>query len=244
MEDGRARRGTTVQFWPDPEIFQETQEFVYDVLAGRFRELAFLNPGVTIHISDERTDKEEVFHYEGGIRSFVEFLNAGKSPLHEPPIHLSSEKDGVQVEVALQWTTAYQESLFSFVNNINTKEGGTHVSGLKAALTRTINAYAQANNLLKSQKNENLSGDDAREGLTAVLSVRVPEPQFEGQTKTKLGNSEVKGLTEAVAAEALAVFFDENPNVAKAIISKAIDAARARDAARKAARARPAQERA
>ena len=234
LDDGNPRRGTTVQFWPDPEIFQETQDFVYDVLAARMRELSYLNPGVTIHILDERSDKEEIFHFEGGIRSFVEYLNAGRQALHEPPIHLSAEKDGVQVDVALQWTTAYQENLFSFVNNINTREGGTHVSGLKAALTRSINSYAHANGLLKSQKGENLGGDDAREGLTAVLSVRVPEPQFEGQTKTKLGNSEVKGLTETVTADALGVFFEENPGVARAIIAKAIDSARARDAARKA----------
>ncbi|MCA9571985.1 MAG: DNA gyrase subunit B, partial [Myxococcales bacterium] len=216
------RRGTTVRFWPDPLIFTETVEFLFDTLATRLRELAFLNPGVRIVISDERSDVEETFVYEGGIRSFVEYLNTGRQPLHVPPISLSAARDGIEVDFGLQWTTAYQENLFSFVNNINTKEGGTHVSGLKAALTRTLNVYAQANNLVRSAKGESLAGDDVREGLTGILSVRVPEPQFEGQTKTKLGNSEVKGLVESAAAETLAIFFEENPAVAKAIIGKAL----------------------
>ncbi len=233
-EDGEPRCGTTVRFWPDPIIFTETLDFTFDVLAQRMRELAFLNPGILITISDERDDRIEEFRYEGGIRSYVEYLNASRKPLHTPPIYISSARDGVEVDLAMQWTTAYQEHVFSFVNNINTKEGGTHVSGLKAALTRSINSYAQANNLLKATKGENLSGDDIREGLTAVLSVRVPEPQFEGQTKTKLGNSEVKGLTEGATADALSSFLDEHPAVARTIIGKALESARARDAARKA----------
>merc|ERR1712216_974139 len=201
-------------------------------LAQRLKELAYLNPGVRIQIDDGRDDLSELFHYEGGIASFVEYLNTNRTALHEPPIFLKAARDGVEVEAALQWTTSYQENLFSFVNNINTRDGGTHVSGLKAALTRSMNNYAQSNKLLKSNRSENLGGDDIREGLTAVLSVRVPEPQFEGQTKGKLGNSEVKGLTEGVAAEALSIFLDENPQVAKKIIGKALDASRARDAAR------------
>jgi DNA gyrase subunit B len=233
-DSGAPQRGTTVQFWPDPIIFTETVDFSYDVLAQRLRELAFLNPGITIELRDEREDRENLYRYEGGLRSFVEHLNQSRTALHEPPIFITTARDGVEVEVALQWTTAYAENLFSFVNNINTKEGGTHVSGLKAALTRTINSYAQSNNLLKGTKGENLGGDDIREGLTAVLSVRVPEPQFEGQTKTKLGNSEIKGITEGAVAEALGHFLDENPAVGKAIIGKAIESARAREAARKA----------
>jgi len=228
------KRGTQVTFWPDEEIFTETTDFSYDVLADRLRELAFLNPGIRIRILDERDDSEELFHYEGGIRSFVEFLNQNRSPMHDPPIFIAGSKDGIEVELALQWTTAYTETLFSFVNNINTIEGGTHVSGLKAALTRTVNSYAQANKLLRTNKNENLSGEDIREGLTCVLSVRIPEPQFEGQTKTKLGNSEVKGLTETVAAERLGIYFEEHPAVAKTVIGKAIDSARVRMVARKA----------
>ena len=232
--EGHPRRGTTVRFWPDTEIFTETVEFSYDTLAQRLRELAFLNPGVQIEIADERDDQADQFAYEGGIKSFVEYLNTSRTVLHEPPIHIKAAKDGIEVEVGLQWTTAYQDTLYSFVNNINTIEGGTHVSGLKAALTRSLNNYAQANNLLKTNKGVNLGGDDIREGLTAVLSVRIPEPQFEGQTKTKLGNSEVKGLTETVTADALASFLEENPAVGKTVIGKALDSARARDAARKA----------
>ena len=228
------RRGTTVRFWPDPEIFRETLEFNRDTLSQRLRELAFLNPGVRIRVADERDDYAESFVYEGGITEFVRYLNQGRQVLHEEPVTLSAARDGIEVHASLQWTTAYNESLLSFVNNINTRDGGTHVSGLKAALTRSLNGYAQANGLLKGTKGDNLGGDDVREGLTAVLSVRVPEPQFEGQTKGKLGNSEVKGLVEAVAADALSTFLDEHPAVGKAIIGKAVDAARARDAARKA----------
>ena len=231
---GVPKRGTRVAFWPDETIFEETVEFMYDILADRLRELAFLNPGVRIHIVDERDDTAELFHYEGGIASFVDYLNQNRTPMHTPPVSISGAKDGVEVDVAMQWTTAYTETTFSFVNNINTIEGGTHVSGLKAALTRTVNSYAQANGLLRTQKNENLSGEDIREGLTCVLSVRVPDPQFEGQTKTKLGNSDVKGLVETVTSERLAIFLDENPAVGKTIIGKALESARVRMAARKA----------
>jgi len=232
--DGVVKRGTRVRFWPDPEIFTETVEFEYEVLTKRLRELAFLNPGVTVQIHDERDEAEDIFVFEGGIREMVSYLNAGRSALHQPPAFISGEKDGVQVEVAMQWTTAYSETVYSFANNINTIEGGTHVSGLKAALTRTINTYANANGLLKSAKGENLSGEDIREGLTAVLSVRIPEPQFEGQTKTKLGNSEVKGLTETLVNDSLAAFLEENPAVAKQVVTKAVESSRAREAARRA----------
>ncbi|MFT5453599.1 MAG: DNA gyrase subunit B [Myxococcota bacterium] len=232
--DGVVQRGTRVRFWPDPQIFTETVEFEYDVLATRMRELAFLNRGLTIELSDDRFDRSDEFAYEGGIVSFVEFLSAGRTRLHQPPIYVQGSRDGVEVDVALQWTSAYNETVFSFVNNINTLEGGTHVAGLRAGLTRTINNYAQANNLLRSTKGTNLSGEDLREGLTAVLSVRIPEPQFEGQTKTKLGNSDVKGLTEGVVVEQLSAFLEENPQVAKVVIGKAIESARARDAARRA----------
>ena len=231
---GEAKRGTQVQFFPDPEIFTETVDFSYDILSQRMRELAFLNPGTTIRIVDERDGREETFSYAGGTRSFVEFLNTAREPIHEPPIHIRTARDGVEVDVALQWTNTYQETTFSFVNNINTKDGGTHVSGLRAALTRAINRYAEENGLLKSQKGETLSGEDVREGLTDVLSVRVPEPQFEGQTKAKLGNSEVKGIVEAITADALSAFLEQNPNVARTIVGKSLDSARARDAARKA----------
>lgn len=232
--NGAPKRGTRVHFQADGEIFKETLEFSYDKLADRLRELAFLNPGVTITIRDERDDLQDSFRYDGGLDSFVEYMNVGRTPLHEAPIRVQGERDGVQVDLAMQWTTAYSETLSSFVNNINTIEGGTHVSGLKAALTRTLNGYAQQGNLLKGNKGENLGGDDIREGLTAVLSVRIPEPQFEGQTKTKLGNSEVKGLVEGITAEVLGYFLDENPNVAKLIIGKAIESSRAREAARRA----------
>ena len=227
-------RGTRVQFQPDSTIFTETTDFIYATLRKRLQELAFLNPGVTIAITDERDETAEEFHYEGGIRTFVEHLNEARTALHEGVAFCEGGKDGVMVEVALQWTSSYQENVLSFVNNINTIEGGTHVSGLKAALTRTINAYAQSKNLLKSNKGETIAGDDIREGLTAVISTKVPEPQFEGQTKTKLGNSEVKGVVESIVNEQLAYYLDENPQVAKTVVSKAIEAARARDAARKA----------
>lgn len=235
LVDGKPRRGTTVRFWPDEEIFTETVEFEFGIVKQRMREMAFLNPGIRIQLVDDRDGEEEEFCYEGGIVSFVEFLNLGRTPVEQmQPVFISATKDDIEVELALQWTTAYQETNFSFVNNIKTVEGGTHVSGFKAALTRTLNAYANANGLLKFNKNENLSGEDIREGLTSVLSVRIPEPQFEGQTKTKLGNSEVKGLTESIVNEQLYAFLEENPSVAKRIITKAVEASRAREAARSA----------
>ncbi|MBI3357601.1 MAG: DNA topoisomerase (ATP-hydrolyzing) subunit B [Nitrospirae bacterium] len=227
------RRGTKVRFKPDGQIF-ETLEFSFDVLAQRLRELAFLNKGLAITLKDERKEpaKEQVFLYRGGIVSFVEHLNEAKTPLHKP-IYVNVEKPEMILEVALQYNDSYAENLFSFANNINTKEGGTHLVGFKAALTRTINSYANANDLLKKET-ESLTGDDVREGLTAVVSVKVRNPQFEGQTKAKLGNSEVKGVVEAAVNEALGNYFEENPPVARKIIGKAIDAARAREAARKA----------
>ncbi|NGZ10377.1 MAG: DNA topoisomerase (ATP-hydrolyzing) subunit B [Nitrospira sp. LK70] len=227
------RRGTKVRFRPDGQIF-ETLEFSFDVLAQRLRELAFLNKGLAITLRDERKEpaKEQVFLYKGGIVSFVEHLSEAKTPLHKP-IYVKVEKPEMILEVALQYNDGYAENLFSFANNINTKEGGTHLVGFKAALTRTINNYANANDLLKKET-ESLTGDDVREGLTAVVSVKVRNPQFEGQTKAKLGNSEVKGVVEAAVNEALGNYFEENPTVARKIIGKAVDAARAREAARKA----------
>ncbi len=225
------RRGTKVRFMPDNQIF-ETLEFSFDVLAQRLRELAFLNKGLSITLTDDRKEKEQVFHYKGGIVSFVDHLNEAKTPLHKP-IYVQTERADLILEVALQYNDGYAENLFSFANNINTKEGGTHLVGFKAALTRTINIYANANDLLKKDT-ESLSGDDVREGLTAVVSVKVRNPQFEGQTKAKLGNSEVKGIVESAVNDALGTYFEENPPVARKIIGKAIDAARAREAARKA----------
>ncbi|HXH86659.1 MAG TPA: DNA topoisomerase (ATP-hydrolyzing) subunit B [Nitrospira sp.] len=227
------RRGTKVRFKPDGQVF-ETLDFSFDVLAQRLRELAFLNKGLSITLKDERKEpaKEQVFFYKGGIVSFVEHLNEAKTPLHKP-IYVHVEKPEMVLEVALQYNDSYAENLFSFANNINTREGGTHLVGFKAALTRTINNYANANDLLKKET-ESLTGDDVREGLTSVVSVKVRNPQFEGQTKAKLGNSEVKGVVEAAVNDALGTYFEENPPVARKIIGKAIDAARAREAARKA----------
>ena len=225
------KRGTKVTFKADGEIF-ETLDFSSDVLAQRLRELAFLNKGLSITLEDKRKQKEHVFCYVGGIMSFVEHLNEAKTPIHKP-IFIDVEKQDMKLEVALQFNDGYAENLFSFANNINTREGGTHLIGFKAALTRTINQYASTNDLLKKDT-ESLTGDDVREGLTAVISVKVRFPQFEGQTKAKLGNSEVKGIVEAAVNEGLGTYFEENPAVAKRIIGKAIDAARARDAARKA----------
>ena len=226
------RRGTKVTFYPDADIF-ETLEFSYDTLAARLQELAFLNRGLRIALDDARTGRQQEFKYDGGIRSFVEYLNQGKTPLHPDPVYLAGERDGVRVEVAFQYNDGYAEKTYSFANNINTIEGGTHLIGFKSALTRTINSYAQANNLLKNG-DETPTGDDVREGLTAIISVQVPEPQFEGQTKTKLGNSEIKGLVESLVNDRLGIYLEENPVVAKAIVEKAILAARAREAARKA----------
>jgi DNA gyrase subunit B len=227
------KRGTKVTFKPDAEIF-ETTEFSFDTLAQRLRELAFLNAGVRITLDDEREDgKTHDFHYEGGINQFVTYLNQAKAAVNDEPIYMKGEKDGIQVEIALQWNDSYSELMYSFANNINTHEGGTHLSGFRAALTRTINVYTTSNNLSKDLK-ENVSGDDIREGLTGVISVKIPQPQFEGQTKTKLGNTEVKGIVETIVNDRLGAFLEENPVVAKRVIQKAIDAARAREAARKA----------
>jgi DNA gyrase subunit B len=232
-EDGKTkRRGTRIIFWPDPEIF-ETTEVSFETLSTRLRELAFLNAGVKIEIVDERSDKSHVFHYEGGIVSFVEYLNRAKTPVHPKPILFTGAKEGVEIEIAIQYNDAYDEKIFSFANNINTHEGGTHLSGFKAALTRTMNTYASNNNLLKNMKTA-ISGDDLREGMAAGISVKVPDPQFEGQTKTKLGNSEIKGYVETIMNEKLAEFLEENPPIARKILEKGIDAARAREAARKA----------
>jgi DNA gyrase subunit B len=230
-----AQRGTRVHFQPDPEIFRETTTFSFDVLARRLQELAFLNPGVTISMIDRREDREVEYCYEGGLSSFVQHLNEARSPLHDEIIHIRGERDAIQVDVAFQWTGSYAETILSFTNNINTIDGGTHVSGLKAALTRTVNTYATQSNLLKTTKNSSaISGDDIREGLTCVVSVKVPEPQFEGQTKTKLGNTEVKGVVEGILNDHLFAFFQEHPSLSKSVISKAIEASRAREAARKA----------
>ena len=226
------RRGTKITFKPDGEIF-EVLEFSYDTIAARMRELAFLNRGLQIVLEDLRSDRHDVFKYEGGITSFVEFLNANKTPLHPKPIYFEARKEDVVVEAAMQYNDGYSETIFSFANNINTHEGGTHLIGFKAALTRSLNSYAQANDLLKDLR-ENPTGEDVREGLAAVVSVKLRNPQFEGQTKTKLGNSEVKGIVEAAVNENLGAFFEENPPVAKRILTKAIEAARAREAARKA----------
>lgn len=224
--------GTTVTFKPDNEIF-ETHEFNYDTLCNRFREMAFLNRGLKISISDERSEKADTFHFDGGISEFVEYLNRAKEPIHKKPIYFIQSKEDYEVELALQWTDSYSEVLSSYANNINTPEGGTHVSGFKTALTRVLNNYAKDNGLLKTIK-INLTGDDMREGLTAVISVKLQEPQFEGQTKSKLGNSEVEGIVNSLVGESLKTYLEENPNLAKLILKKTIDAAAAREAARKA----------
>ena len=227
------KRGTKVTFKPDAEVF-ETIEFSFDTLAQRLRELAFLNAGVTITLDDERDGKSHKFHYDGGIVSFVEHLNKNKGLVHEKAIYMRGERDGIEAEIALQWNDGYNPQEFSFANNINTHEGGTHLSGFRSALTRTVNFYAQHNNLTKDLKDATISGDDIREGMTAVISVKIPRPQFEGQTKTKLGNTEVKGIVESIVNDRLGAYLEENPAVAKRVLMKAIDAARAREAARKA----------
>ncbi|MDD5097441.1 MAG: DNA topoisomerase (ATP-hydrolyzing) subunit B [Candidatus Omnitrophica bacterium] len=223
--------GTKITFKPDKSIFSKT-EYSYDTLSQRLRELAFLNKGLKIKLTDERSDKESIFEFSGGIVSFVEYLNKNKNPLHNKVVYFEKKQDDIMVEVALQYNDGYAETMFSFANNINTIEGGTHLSGFKSALTRAINQYAKAKNLLKDDIA--ITGDDAREGLTAVISVKVPNPQFEGQTKTKLGNSEVEGLVASASLDALASYFEENPSVANKIIDKVIVASRAREAARKA----------
>ena len=224
--------GTQIRFKPDSQIF-ETVNFSFDILSQRLRELAFLNKGLSISIEDERSEKRHDFFYKGGILSFIEYLNKNKNCIHPKPIYIQGVKNGIDVEIAFQYNDGYTENLFSFANNINTHEGGTHLIGFKTALTRTINQYATNANLLKGVK-ENLTGEDIREGLVGVISVKIPDPQFEGQTKTKLGNSEVKGWVEALINEKLGSYFEENPAVARKIISRVIDAARAREAARKA----------
>ncbi len=224
-------RGTTVTFWPDEAIF-ESVEFSFETLSARLRELAFLNKGLLIAINDERNGKSHEFKYDGGIKEFVDYLNKNKNPLH-PVIYFQKEKEGLMVEIAMAYNDSYQENLFSFANNINTEEGGTHLVGFKAALTKTINKYAEDRGLVK-EKDVKLDSEDVREGLTAIISVKLSNPQFEGQTKTKLGNSEVKGLVESVVNTGLSLFIEENPGVARAIVEKVVNAAKAREAARKA----------
>lgn len=223
--------GTKITFKPDGGVFADT-EFNFDLLSERLRELSFLNKGIRISIRDERTEKERQFHYEGGIVSFIEYLNRNKNPLFMPPIYIEVEKDNISIELAMLYNDGYKEDVFSFANNIRTREGGTHLAGFRSALTRTINAYAVANGLLKGDVA--ITGDDVREGLSAVLTVKIPNPQFEGQTKTKLGNAEAQGLVTQVVNEKLSQYLEENPKSARLIVSKAIMASRARDAARKA----------
>ncbi len=235
------RRGTKVTFWPDDEIFHDINEdnervkivVEWDTLATRIREMAFLNKGLRITLTDKRSDKTESYHYEGGIASYVEYLNETRTALHKPPIYFEQERDGVVVEVAFQWTDIYAESIFTFVNNISTPIGGTHLTGCRNALTRVINDYSRKNNLVKDA-DANFTGEDVREGLTAIISVKVADPQFEGQTKERLGNREVQGITQAVTSEFLSDFLERNPKQAKDIVQKAIQARQAREAAHKA----------
>jgi len=232
---GAGESGTKIKFWPDPEIFS-TIEFDYKVLETRFREITFLNPGLKIILVDEKKGKKEVFFSSGGLIEFVKQINKSKEVLHREPIYFKKEADDIVLDVAIQYNNGYRESIFGFVNTINTVEGGTHVSGLKTALTRVINDYAKKKGLLKNngKKSESLSGEDVREGLTAIISIKMPEPQFEGQTKTKLGNSEIKGFVDSIVSRALGEFFEENPAVAKKVAQKALDSAKARLAAKKA----------
>jgi DNA gyrase subunit B len=226
------KTGTKISFIPDSEIFEETV-YEFDILAHRLRELSFLNKSVKINLTDERTNVKETFLHSGGIQDFVIYLNKSKDCLHPVPIFIETTKDHVQVEVCIQYNDSYAENLFSYANNINTQEGGTHEAGFKSALTRVVNDYARKSNMLKAA-DSNLSGDDIREGLTAVISVKVPDPQFEGQTKTKLGNSEIRGIVDSATGEGLSTFLEENPAIARKFIDKSVQAARARDAARKA----------
>ena len=236
------RTGTTIRFWPDvktgenpePGVF-ETGDFDFDMLKTRFREMAFLNKGIRISLRDERTEpfKERTYHYEGGILSFVEYLNQHKTPLFKPPVYIEGERNGSTVEVALQWNDGYNENVFTFANNIHTPEGGTHLAGFRSALTKVINDYGRKNGILKGS-DANLTGEDVREGLTAVVSVKLVEPQFEGQTKSKLGNSEIRPLVDALVTEKLSTYFEEHPADARAVLDKCLQAARAREAARKA----------
>ncbi|MBN1323269.1 MAG: DNA topoisomerase (ATP-hydrolyzing) subunit B [Methanotrichaceae archaeon] len=223
--------GTMVRFKPDPEIFEET-EFNLETLSIRLRELAFLNRGLKISILEDATGKEKLFQYEGGIASFVDHLNKKREVLHPTPIYFARDRDGTWVEIALQYNDSYNENIFTFANNINTREGGTHLSGFRAALTKTVNDYARSNKILKNDSK--LTGDDLREGLVAVVSVRLADPQFEGQTKTRLGNSSIRGIVESLVSEGLSDYFEENPQVASKIVEKGAEALRAREAARKA----------
>ncbi len=227
------KRGTRVTFKPDPLIFEDT-EMSFDIIAERMRELAFLNSGVRIELVDERIPKEKLFYYEGGLVSFVEYLNRNKEPIFPEVISISGDKQGISAGVAIQYNGTYNEKIFTFANNINTKEGGTHLAGFKAGLTRSIKQYATQNKTIKPQDLERLTGDDVREGLTAVVSIKISQPQFEGQTKTKLGNSEVKGLVENLVYEKLSIYFEENPRIIRAVLDKVLEAARAREAARRA----------
>ncbi len=231
-ENGRREEpGTTTTFLPDSEVF-ESIEFHLETVVNRMRELAFLNSGLRISLTDARVGFEETFHFNGGINAFVAYLDEGRTPLH-PPVYFEGVRDGTGVEISFEYNDSYSENIYSFANNVHTKEGGTHETGFRTALTRTLNAYGARYNLFKNEK-DSLSGEDAREGLTAVISTKVPEPQFEGQTKTKLGNSEVKGIVASLVGEKLTAYFEENPSVAKKILQKAIEASRAREAARKA----------
>ncbi|KAB2892191.1 MAG: DNA topoisomerase (ATP-hydrolyzing) subunit B [Desulfobulbaceae bacterium] len=227
------RTGSKITFQADPSIFQETTVYNYDTVKNRLRELSFLNKDVHIYLKDERSGAEDKFHAEGGIISYVEYLNRNRTPLYAEPIYISAEKDQVKVEIGIQYFDGYSERLFSFVNNINTKEGGAHVAGFRAALTKCINRYAN-DDIIPKNLREKMGGDDVREGLTCVISVHVPNPQFEGQTKTKLGNSEVKSIVESVCNEKLTIFFEQNPAIAKKILFKVVEAARAREAAKRA----------
>ncbi|MAO66529.1 MAG: DNA topoisomerase (ATP-hydrolyzing) subunit B [Balneola sp.] len=232
------KTGTKISFTPDPEIFTQTTEFKFDIIAERMRELAFLNPEITIDLVDEREDdeelKKEVYHYEGGVKDFVDFLDEHRESMLDTPIHITGEIDNVPVEIAISYNSSFSENVHSYVNNINTREGGTHVSGFRRALTRSLKSYAEKNKLIKSNSKISISGEDFREGMTAVLSVKVAEPQFEGQTKTKLGNSEVQSAVEVVVYDQLNEYLEQNPKAAKKVIEKVVLAAEAREAARKA----------
>jgi len=229
-----AKKGTVTRFKPDKQIFEDT-EFSFDLLSNRLRELAFLTKGIHITVADERAlpKKSHIFHFDGGVKSFIEYLNKNKELIHQEPVYFDSERDHTRVEIGLQYNDGFNETIFTFANNINTREGGTHLIGFKSALTRCLNDYLKKLNLSKKLE-ENLSGEDVREGMTAVISVKIPEPQFEGQTKARLGNSEVKGIVESLTYDRLTLFFDENPEVVKRILDKSIMAAKAREAARKA----------
>ncbi len=227
------KTGTTITFKADPEIFTETTVYNYETVRNRLRELSYLNKDLKIYLKDERSGEEDTFHASGGLISYVQYLNRNRTPIFDEPIYIYGSKDNVEVEIALQHFDGYSERLFSFVNNINTREGGSHVAGFRSSLTKCINKYANDDMIPKNMR-EKMGGDDVREGLTCVISVKVPNPQFEGQTKTKLGNSEVKSIVESLCTEKLTVFLEQNPNIAKKILAKVVDAARAREAAKKA----------